>query len=75
MPHDDLVLRRTIRHIGLLDRTAVFDHADQLHERIETTFASPVGGDSQSARDLIQAQAAPAGMPAPGLKTTGRPGS
>jgi flavin-dependent dehydrogenase len=39
-PHDDLVLRRTIRRIGLLDRTAVFDQDDQLHKRIETTFAA-----------------------------------
>ena len=35
-PHDDSVLRRTIRRIGLLDRTAVFDADDALHERIET---------------------------------------
>jgi 2-polyprenyl-6-methoxyphenol hydroxylase-like FAD-dependent oxidoreductase len=35
-PHDDLVLRRTIRRIGLLDRTAVFDQDDALHEQIET---------------------------------------
>ena len=35
-PHDDLVLRRTVRRIGLLDRTAVFDHDDALHDRIET---------------------------------------
>jgi 2-polyprenyl-6-methoxyphenol hydroxylase-like FAD-dependent oxidoreductase len=34
-PHDDEVLRRTIRRIGLLDRTAVFDEDDALHERIE----------------------------------------
>jgi 2-polyprenyl-6-methoxyphenol hydroxylase-like FAD-dependent oxidoreductase len=34
-PYDDLVLRRTIRRIGLLDRTAVFDGDDPLHERIE----------------------------------------
>jgi 2-polyprenyl-6-methoxyphenol hydroxylase-like FAD-dependent oxidoreductase len=39
-PHDDLVLRRTIRRIGLLDRTEVFDQDDQLHERIETVFAA-----------------------------------
>lgn len=38
-PHDDLVLRRTIRRIGLLDRTAVFDEDDHLHGRIETIFA------------------------------------
>ena len=34
-PHDDLVLRRTIRRIGLLDRTAVFDDDDVLQGRIE----------------------------------------
>ena len=34
-PHDDLVLRRTIRRIGLLDRTAVFDQDNALHDRIE----------------------------------------
>ena len=34
-PHDDEVLRRTIRRIGLLDRTAVFDEDDGLHDRIE----------------------------------------
>jgi hypothetical protein len=34
-PHDDLVLRRTIRRIGLLDRTAVFDQDKLLHDRIE----------------------------------------
>jgi 2-polyprenyl-6-methoxyphenol hydroxylase-like FAD-dependent oxidoreductase len=38
-PHDDVVLRRTIRRIGLLDRTAVFDEDDQLHERIESLLA------------------------------------
>jgi 2-polyprenyl-6-methoxyphenol hydroxylase-like FAD-dependent oxidoreductase len=35
-PHDDLVLRRTIRRIGLLDRTDVFDEDDALHDRVET---------------------------------------
>jgi 2-polyprenyl-6-methoxyphenol hydroxylase-like FAD-dependent oxidoreductase len=34
-PADDLVLRRTIRRIGLLDRTAVFDQDAVLHDRIE----------------------------------------
>ena len=49
-PHDDVVLRRTIRRIGLLDRTAVFDDDQALHHRIETILArlaactsSPVG--------------------------------
>ena len=35
-PHDDLVLRRTIRRIGMLDRTAVFDGDAVLHDRVET---------------------------------------
>jgi 2-polyprenyl-6-methoxyphenol hydroxylase-like FAD-dependent oxidoreductase len=35
-PHDDLVLRRTIRRIGLLDRTSAFDEDSALHDRIET---------------------------------------
>jgi hypothetical protein len=39
-PDDDLVLRRTIRRIGLLDRTDVFDNDQHLHDRIETIFAS-----------------------------------
>jgi 2-polyprenyl-6-methoxyphenol hydroxylase-like FAD-dependent oxidoreductase len=34
-PYDDAVLRRTIRRIGLLDRTAVFDEDKGLHDRIE----------------------------------------
>jgi 2-polyprenyl-6-methoxyphenol hydroxylase-like FAD-dependent oxidoreductase len=39
-PHDDDVLRRTIRRIGLLDRTAIFDEDHALHERIESILAS-----------------------------------
>jgi 2-polyprenyl-6-methoxyphenol hydroxylase-like FAD-dependent oxidoreductase len=49
-PHDDLVLRRTIRRIGLLDRTSVFDDDEVVHERIEAILGrlaahspSPVG--------------------------------
>jgi len=38
-PHDDEVLRRTIRRIGLLDRTAVFDDDDALQDRIETILS------------------------------------
>lgn len=38
-PHDDLILRRTVRRIGLLDRTATFDGDDELHTRIETHFS------------------------------------
>ena len=37
-PHDDLILRRTTRRIGLLDRTAVFDGDAELHGRIEARF-------------------------------------
>ena len=38
-PHDDLVLRRAIGRIGLLDRTATFDDDHDLHRRIERIFA------------------------------------
>jgi 2-polyprenyl-6-methoxyphenol hydroxylase-like FAD-dependent oxidoreductase len=38
-PHDDAVLRRTIRRIGLLDRTAAFDADEDLHDRIEAILA------------------------------------
>jgi hypothetical protein len=41
-PRDDLILRRTVRRIGLLDRTAVFDEDDALHHRIETILGSSV---------------------------------
>jgi 2-polyprenyl-6-methoxyphenol hydroxylase-like FAD-dependent oxidoreductase len=43
-PHDDLVLRRTVRRIGLLDRIAVFDGDDALHERIETILKRLAAG-------------------------------
>jgi 2-polyprenyl-6-methoxyphenol hydroxylase-like FAD-dependent oxidoreductase len=38
-PHDDDVLRRTVRRIGLLDRTAVFDEDTALHDRIEAILS------------------------------------
>jgi 2-polyprenyl-6-methoxyphenol hydroxylase-like FAD-dependent oxidoreductase len=38
-PHDDLVLRRAIRRIGMLDRTEVFDEDPALHDRIGTILA------------------------------------
>ena len=38
-PHDDQVLRRTIRRIGLLDRTRSFDEDAGLHRRIEEIVA------------------------------------
>jgi 2-polyprenyl-6-methoxyphenol hydroxylase-like FAD-dependent oxidoreductase len=37
--HDDLVLRRTIGRVGLLDRTATFDEDAELHGRIERIWA------------------------------------
>ncbi|GAB2845169.1 FAD-dependent oxidoreductase [Lentzea nigeriaca] len=46
-PHDDLVLRRTVGRIGLLDRVSVFDTDSDLHDRIERIWAqltrTPVG--------------------------------
>jgi 2-polyprenyl-6-methoxyphenol hydroxylase-like FAD-dependent oxidoreductase len=38
-PHDDHVLRRTVRRIGLLDRLQVFDEDESLHGSIERIFA------------------------------------
>jgi 2-polyprenyl-6-methoxyphenol hydroxylase-like FAD-dependent oxidoreductase len=37
-PHDEHILRRTIRRVGLLDRTAVFDEDVELHARITQLF-------------------------------------
>jgi 2-polyprenyl-6-methoxyphenol hydroxylase-like FAD-dependent oxidoreductase len=51
-PHDDLVLRRTVGRIGLLDRTARFDDDAELHGRIERIFA-----------ELTAQPPAPAGPP------------
>jgi 2-polyprenyl-6-methoxyphenol hydroxylase-like FAD-dependent oxidoreductase len=51
-PHDDLVLRRTIRRIGLLDRTAVFDSDSEVQDRVETIVG-----------ELMQTSAAPPGPP------------
>jgi flavin-dependent dehydrogenase len=42
-PDDDAVLRRTVRRIGLLDRTAAFDDDGALHERIEAILAGRSG--------------------------------
>jgi 2-polyprenyl-6-methoxyphenol hydroxylase-like FAD-dependent oxidoreductase len=36
---DDLVLRRTLRRVGLLDRTSVFDEDSEVHARIEKIVA------------------------------------
>jgi len=59
-PHDDHVLRRTIRRIGLLDRTGVFDGDDRLHDRIEAiagTLSPPSPGPP---RDELLARVAAA---------------
>jgi 2-polyprenyl-6-methoxyphenol hydroxylase-like FAD-dependent oxidoreductase len=57
-PHDDRVLRRTIRRIGLLDRTAEFDRDPELHERIETIFeglaASPPAPPGPPRDELLE---------------------
>ncbi len=39
-PHDDAVLRRTIRRVGLLDRISAFDDDGDVHDRIERIFAT-----------------------------------
>jgi 2-polyprenyl-6-methoxyphenol hydroxylase-like FAD-dependent oxidoreductase len=39
-PYDDHVLRRTVRRIGLLDRTSVFDNDVRLHDRIESILST-----------------------------------
>jgi hypothetical protein len=39
-PHDDEVLRRTIRRIGLLDRTGTFDDDAALHGRIDSILSA-----------------------------------
>jgi 2-polyprenyl-6-methoxyphenol hydroxylase-like FAD-dependent oxidoreductase len=51
-PHDDLVLRRTIGRIGLLDRTAVFDSDSEAQARVETIVGR-----------LMQTPPAPPGPP------------
>jgi 2-polyprenyl-6-methoxyphenol hydroxylase-like FAD-dependent oxidoreductase len=51
-PHDDLVLRRTIRRIGLLDRTAVFDSDSEAQDRVEAIVGR-----------LMQTPPAPPGPP------------
>jgi 2-polyprenyl-6-methoxyphenol hydroxylase-like FAD-dependent oxidoreductase len=38
-PHDDNVLRRTVRRMGLLDRTTAFDDDVEVQERIEAIVA------------------------------------
>lgn len=47
-PDDDHVLRRTVRRIGLLDRTSVFDEDRELHDRIEAIAARRAAAPAQS---------------------------
>ena len=59
-PHDDLVLRQTIRRIGLLDRTAVFDTDHVLHDRIERILGgmsapAPVGPPREDLLERVTA--------------------
>jgi 2-polyprenyl-6-methoxyphenol hydroxylase-like FAD-dependent oxidoreductase len=64
-PDDDLVLRRTIRRIGLLDRTHVFDEDKHLHERIETILTSMLADSPPPAgppRDELLARMDAAGV-------------
>ncbi len=60
-PHDDLVLRRTIGRIGMLDRTRVFDEDAQAQGRIEEIFAGLAPPPPPRARDELLALAAHAG--------------
>lgn len=71
-PYDDLVLRRTVRRIGLLDRTRVFDEDAELHGRIEAIYAhlaSAAPPPPGPPRDEMLARIG--AVPAPG--STGRP--
>jgi hypothetical protein len=63
-PHDDGILRSTIRRIGLLDRTDVFDRDGVLHERIVAVLgglsAPPPGPPREELLARLEA-AAPGG--------------
>jgi flavin-dependent dehydrogenase len=68
-PHDDAVLRATIRRLGLLDRTAVFDDDDVLHRRIEEIFKGLMATPPPPAgppRDELLARIAKADLPVAG---------
>jgi 2-polyprenyl-6-methoxyphenol hydroxylase-like FAD-dependent oxidoreductase len=54
-PHDDTILRRTIRRIGLLDRSAVFDDDPALHHRIEAILDGPPPPSPGPSRDEMLA--------------------
>ena len=69
-PHDDAVLRRGVRRIGLLDRTAVFDADNEVHRRIEEIFgrltASPPPPPGPPRDELLARMDAPAAGAATG---------
>jgi 2-polyprenyl-6-methoxyphenol hydroxylase-like FAD-dependent oxidoreductase len=69
-PHDDLVLRRTIRRIGLLDRTAAFDQDNALQDRIETILqhltTSPPSAHGPSRQEMHARLASAAASAGPG---------
>lgn len=52
-PHDDHVLRRTVRRVGLLDRTEVFDNDSDLHGRIERIWAGLTRTPAGPPRDQL----------------------
>jgi flavin-dependent dehydrogenase len=61
-PHDDLVLRRTLGRLGLLDRTSVLDDDTEAQERIEAIFSrltSTAPAPPGPARDEMLARIAP----------------
>jgi hypothetical protein len=74
-PHDDLVLRRTIRRIGLLDRTAVFDQDDALHDRIETILgqltARPPSPPGPPREELLARLTAATPLGGPSMQSAG----
>jgi 2-polyprenyl-6-methoxyphenol hydroxylase-like FAD-dependent oxidoreductase len=57
-PHDDAVLRRTVRRIGLLDRTAAFDADDGVHDRIEAILAASTPSSPGPPRNEMLARVA-----------------
>jgi 2-polyprenyl-6-methoxyphenol hydroxylase-like FAD-dependent oxidoreductase len=54
-PHDDEVLRCTVRRIGLLDRTSVFDGDEHVHDRIEAILEelAPPGSPGPPRDELL----------------------
>ena len=67
-PHDDDVLRRSIRRLGLLDRTAAFDDDADVHRKIEQIFrkltANPPPPPGPPRDELVSAIQAGAGTSA-----------